>query len=1663
MSLTITPSDAAVHPIILNGATTSNVTYTISNTTGVTYNITGRDADKFVVSYATYANDSTQKATLTLNTAADILTQILYKINLVATSVSDPDTTATLVIGIFVSSSPTDITSKNLTANTGAALISSIPELNTTSKASYPIAHTNVNDMANMTANFVGAPPTGFNAQPEVETISGFSCITLQRSTGADAADGSTDVNVTLTYSGAVHGNAGVGSTPSYTTATMTLTVNYTPVEIKFFKEAGLTNELASGTEVNTSGTAVATYYNGRNSVDNLSVTVIPDATSIATTHDIPVFLDQKCTWTQAGTNSTDFKIYPDNGSGGIDVSGGELNVAAASAWIRLERTAPTNYAIQKSYTTILTVTDAGDSTAGDSTQSRELPITIAVSKDTIIPVINDVSFNGIAYQGSITDSAVAFNVDEREDEAEIAKFKMDANLHGANDNVLGVDFFLDQSSSGNNCNTVSGSNSMTVVSTSGGSSATFSVTKADIGATNKEAIIKVANIFFKDNYTNASDNEYVFNIFAKDPVDPNNSEDVRLSSAPVTITVSVKNTTGMRYTGQDGSQTIAAVVSNGVVSNGGTTNSSLVEFSFVANIPASATAVTTFALTANPNDLTDGIYTGVATTGGSGSGATFDVTVDGGTITAAVANAVGTGYTTGDLLTILNTDIGGATDATITLTIDAAAPTATGGATAASLGITLLDDQGTSVNALNALMSSVVVTDIDHPLLTMRSPLKVKKFTFSVSPSPATTQYTLTMPSLTPATTYQNVSGQTVLSGIASAGGALPAANGMVDSASTFVFTYNASSEDVTFHGPDSVEWARGHPYTEIFYAAKVSSGATQSMDPTVTSAYGAKHNGLTGNKMSYYNSVDPTAEDGSVGFFTWTVTNAAGGQSSRTRTVTIKENVGGVYAGKTVRSPPDLRQDEASNLTFAGLGSIVTQPVALEYNATNSEGKPALKETTSPANNAAGDGLIISRTTALTTTNRNTLWTYASANNGIPVNASFPEIYNVINEDVYAYNFGINNTDVSQKSGEWAADTTGAIINSVTASHISQSGKKYSNVFDFTNTLNPTDLVSDGTYTGVATTVAPVGGSGATFDVTVAGGTITNITANAAGSGYNTSDVLTISHADIGVSSGTTTTSAITTNPSDLITGSTYLARPTTGGSGSGATFNVTVVASSSITTNPTDLVSNGTYTGVATTTTTGGTGTGATFDVTVAGGTITAAVPNAAGSGYSTGDVLTIAHGLIGVSSGNTNATITIGASTITTITPAAAGSGYTDGDVLTIAHGLIGGSAGATNALITLTITPTPTDAKIRYNIDKGGLRTNWDTDANYLGDITGKRTITMLENANHVISVDLAGLNLDQSVQQAFSLQAAEDFSATVDDFDNHAQCNIKMSKADFNNIFFYKPEGGVGDTDTGVGGIATSGAVWDQLLTSASLRSETICLLQKETNWPVMKSGNAAGDTVGTTNELYQITVQDGYKGTSLFQAGVPDTGNGNAIDRIVVENWTYDLFGVKNMADIFESTPAMKKEINDYLTSPGANTSNTGTFEGAIRTSLQALNGTVSEEVRSTGENDTQSEVNARPAQFLLYALRDKISGIETAQYRLTTSVGGIFHPNNKIVNAGQVDDGYYPFIWQTGDKITVGTNFKHADVEAGNLFGPANTTKSLGDLPFKFVITLE
>lgn len=55
-----------------------------------------------------------------------------------------------------------------------------------------------------------------------------------------------------------------------------------------------------------------------------------------------------------------------------------------------------------------------------------------------------------------------------------------------------------------------------------------------------------------------------------------------------------------------------------------------------------------------------DGVYTGVALTGGTGTGATADITVSGGTVTSVVLVNPGSGYTAADSLSAATADLGG-------------------------------------------------------------------------------------------------------------------------------------------------------------------------------------------------------------------------------------------------------------------------------------------------------------------------------------------------------------------------------------------------------------------------------------------------------------------------------------------------------------------------------------------------------------------------------------------------------------------------------------------------------------------------------------------------------------------------------------------------------------------------------------------------------------------------------------------------------------------------------------------------------------------------------------------------------------------------------------------------------------------------------------------
>ena len=206
--------------------------------------------------------------------------------------------------------------------------------------------------------------------------------------------------------------------------------------------------------------------------------------------------------------------------------------------------------------------------------------------------------------------------------------------------------------------------------------------------------------------------------------------------------------------------------------------------------------------------------------------------------------------------------------------------------------------------------------------------------------------------------------------------------------------------------------------------------------------------------------------------------------------------------------------------------------------------------------------------------------------------------------------------------------------------------------------------DYVS-GTYTNVPL----VGGSGSsgTVDVTVSGGSITNVVPNQVGSGYSQGDPVSVATANIG---GSQLTNNFTiTNGGSGYTDGNYLGIPfvNTSGSGSGGTANVTVsggvvtdvqiggstgggyTTSDVLTFNGSDLsvtvvdglsiasagsgYTNGTFNGVSLT---GGSGTGLVADLTFTGNALTGAVitaPGGQGINYNLSETVSFAAADVG----------------------------------------------------------------------------------------------------------------------------------------------------------------------------------------------------------------------------------------------------------------------------------------------------------------------------------------------------------------------------------------------------------------------------------------------
>lgn len=150
-----------------------------------------------------------------------------------------------------------------------------------------------------------------------------------------------------------------------------------------------------------------------------------------------------------------------------------------------------------------------------------------------------------------------------------------------------------------------------------------------------------------------------------------------------------------------------------------------------------------------------------------------------------------------------------------------------------------------------------------------------------------------------------------------------------------------------------------------------------------------------------------------------------------------------------------------------------------------------------------------------------------------------------------------------------------------------------------------------------------------------------------------------------------------------------------PLTGGTGSGATANITVgtavgqiLTLGSITAG--SLYTTGTYNGVPLSYVTSGAGTGATANVTVAGGAVTAVTIVNGGIGYSDADSLTvIAADIGGTGSGFHVPVATIGTGAVTAVTLEKPGVGYAPTDSLGASAAIIG-AGGTSFAIVVNTV-------------------------------------------------------------------------------------------------------------------------------------------------------------------------------------------------------------------------------------------------------------------------------------------------------------------------------------------------------------------------------------
>ena len=314
-------------------------------------------------------------------------------------------------------------------------------------------------------------------------------------------------------------------------------------------------------------------------------------------------------------------------------------------------------------------------------------------------------------------------------------------------------------------------------------------------------------------------------------------------------------------------------------------------------------------------------------------------------------------------------------------------------------------------------------------------------------------------------------------------------------------------------------------------------------------------------------------------------------------------------------------------------------------------------------------------------------------------------------------------SNVPLTGGSGTGATATIVVASNSVSSVTIAADGNGYlvgdtlsaaaASIGNGVNTygaITAGSLYTDGTYLSVPMTGGS--GSGATANITVAGGAVTGVVAQDRGVGYKDTDDLSAASANIGGLTGIINTVGQISGGT-LYEPGTYTGVSFTGGSGTGAVGDVEVLNAGVATLK--NIVSGSNYTNgsFANVSLTGGAGTGAKATVTVSGGNVVSVSVTYGGNNYAVNDVLSCAAGSIGSGvtafgaivggSGYVNgiysnvtltggtgtgarATITVSGGLVISVTLTYAGVGYTVADSLTTANTNLGGAGAGFNVAV-----------------------------------------------------------------------------------------------------------------------------------------------------------------------------------------------------------------------------------------------------------------------------------------------------------------------------------------------------------------------------------------